>query len=79
MAAGAALPPAFPVSVSRSPPAYRPGPGADGRPGALRIAAALAAAAGSASAAPALVTGVPTWLVATARHDLAPRPSVAAG
>jgi curved DNA-binding protein CbpA len=52
-----------------------------GRPGrlALRVAAAVAAsaaavaAAGPHPAAPALVTGVATWLVLTARHDLAPR------
>jgi hypothetical protein len=52
-----------------------------GRPGrlALRIllaiaaAAAAVAAAGPHPAAPALITGVATWLVLTARHDLAPR------
>lgn len=52
-----------------------------GRPArlALRIAAALAAAAAAVAAAgphpaaPALVTGVATWLVLTARHDLTPR------
>jgi hypothetical protein len=52
-----------------------------GRPArlALRIAVALAAAAAAVTAAgphpaaPALVTGVATWLVLTARHDLAPR------
>ena len=52
-----------------------------GRPArlALRILAAVAAsviavaAAGPHPAAPALVTGVATWLVLTARHDLAPR------
>ena len=52
-----------------------------GRPArlALRILAALAAAAAAVAAAgphpaaPALVTGVATWLVLTARHDLAPR------
>jgi hypothetical protein len=51
-----------------------------GRPArlALRVALALAAcaaavaAAGPHPAAPALVTGVATWLVLTARHDLAP-------
>jgi DnaJ domain len=51
-----------------------------GRPGrlALRIlvagatGAAAVAAAGPHPAAPALVTGVATWLVLTARHDLAP-------
>ena len=43
---------------------------------ATRPAAASAAAvtaAGPHPAAPALVTGVATWLVLTARHDLAPR------
>jgi DnaJ domain len=52
-----------------------------GRPGrlALRILAAVAvaaaavAAAGPHPAALALVTGVATWLVLTARHDLTPR------
>jgi DnaJ domain len=52
-----------------------------GRPGrlALRIlaaaaaAAAVVAAAGPHPAAPALVTGVATWLVLTARRDMAPR------
>jgi curved DNA-binding protein CbpA len=52
-----------------------------GRPArlVLRIAAAVAAAAAAVAAAgphpaaPALVTGVATWLVLTARHDLAPR------
>jgi curved DNA-binding protein CbpA len=52
-----------------------------GRPGrlALRIGAAAALAAGAVAAAgphpaaPALVTGVATWLAATARRDLAPR------
>jgi hypothetical protein len=52
-----------------------------GRPGrlALRIGAAVAvaaaavAAAGPHPAAPALVTGVATWLACTARRDLAPR------
>ena len=51
-----------------------------GRPGrlALRILAAVAVAAaavvaaGPHPAAPALVTGVATWLVLTARRDLAP-------
>jgi curved DNA-binding protein CbpA len=51
-----------------------------GRPArlALRCAAAVAAgtaavtAAGPHPAAPALVTGVATWLALTARHDLAP-------
>jgi len=60
-----------------------------GRPArlALRILAALAvgaaavAAAGPHPAAPALVTGVATWLVVTARHDLAPggQPAAADG
>jgi hypothetical protein len=46
---------------------------------ALRVLAAVAACvaavavAGPHPAAPALVTGVATWLVLTARHDLAPR------
>jgi curved DNA-binding protein CbpA len=40
---------------------------------ALAVAAAAVAAAGPHPAAPALVTGVATWLVLTARHDLAPR------
>ena len=52
-----------------------------GRPArlALRVLVAAAActaavaAAGPHPAAPALVTGVATWLVLTARHDLAPR------
>ena len=52
-----------------------------GRPArlALRVLAAVAAgvvavlAAGPHPAAPALVPGVATWLVLTARHDLAPR------
>jgi curved DNA-binding protein CbpA len=45
---------------------------------ALRVAAAAAAslgcvlAAGARPATPALITGVLTWLVLTARHDLAP-------
>jgi hypothetical protein len=51
-----------------------------GRPArlALRVllagaaSAAAVAAAGPHPAAPALVTGVATWLVLTARHDLAP-------
>jgi hypothetical protein len=51
-----------------------------GRPArlALRVLLAVAAcvaavaAAGPHPAAPALVTGVATWLVLTARHDLAP-------
>jgi hypothetical protein len=53
---------------------------AGGRPGrlALRILAAAAASAGAVAAAgphpaaPALVTGIATWLVLTARRDLAP-------
>jgi hypothetical protein len=52
----------------------------DGRPArlALRILLAIAAgvaavlAAGPHPAAPALITGIATWLVLTARHDLAP-------
>jgi len=40
--------------------------------GALAASAAAVAAAGPHPAAPALVTGVATWLVLTARHDLAP-------
>lgn len=40
---------------------------------ALAAAVAAVAAAGPHPAAPALVTGVATWLVLTARHDLAPR------
>ena len=52
-----------------------------GRPArlALRVLIAAAAcaaavtAAGPHPAAPALVTGIATWLVLTARHDLAPR------
>ena len=51
-----------------------------GRPGrlALRVAAAAAVSAGVAlvagprPATPALITGAATWLVLTARHDLAP-------
>jgi hypothetical protein len=50
-----------------------------GRPArlALRIAVAAAAAAaalaaGAGPATPALITGALTWLVLTARHDLAP-------
>ncbi len=41
---------------------------------ALAAAAAAVAAAGPHPAAPALVTGVATWLVLTARRDLAPPP-----
>jgi hypothetical protein len=52
-----------------------------GRPArlALRVlvaaaaCAAAVAAAGPHPAAPALVTGIATWLLLTARHDLAPR------
>jgi curved DNA-binding protein CbpA len=52
-----------------------------GRPARLALRCAAAAAAGAAAvaaagphpAAPALVTGVATWLALTARHDLAPR------
>ncbi len=40
---------------------------------ALAACAAAVAAAGPHPAAPALATGVATWLVLTARHDLAPR------
>ncbi len=40
---------------------------------AMAAAAAAVAAAGPHPAAPALVTGVATWLALTARHDLAPR------
>jgi hypothetical protein len=55
-----------------------------GRPArlALRVLAAVAAgaaavlAAGPHPAAPALVTGVATWLVLTARRDLAPRADI---
>jgi hypothetical protein len=39
---------------------------------ALTACAAAVAAAGPHPAAPALATGVATWLVLTARHDLAP-------
>ena len=53
-----------------------------GRPGrlALRVLAAAAAsaavvaAAGSQPAEPALITGALTWLLLTARQDLAPPP-----
>ena len=53
-----------------------------GRPGrlALRVLIAVAAgvlavvAAGSQPATPALITGALTWLLLTARHDLAPPP-----
>jgi curved DNA-binding protein CbpA len=52
-----------------------------GRPGrlalrflaAVTVSVAAVAAAGPHPAAPALVTGVATWLLLTARHDLAPR------
>jgi curved DNA-binding protein CbpA len=52
-----------------------------GRPARLALRLMLAAAAGAAAvlaagphpAAPALVTGVATWLVLTGRHDLGPR------
>jgi DnaJ domain len=40
---------------------------------AAAVAAAAAGAAGPHPAAPALVTGAATWLVLTARRDLAPR------
>jgi hypothetical protein len=54
---------------------------ARGRPAGLALRILVAVAAGTASviaagphpAAPALVTGVATWLILTARHDLAPR------
>ncbi len=39
---------------------------------AAAVSAAAVAAAGPHPAAPALVTGAATWLVLTARHDLAP-------
>jgi hypothetical protein len=53
----------------------------NGRPARLALRILLAVAAGAAAvaaagphpAAPALVTGVATWLVLTARQDLAPR------
>jgi hypothetical protein len=52
-----------------------------GRPARLALRILLAVAAGAAAvvaagphpAAPALVTGVATWLLLTARHDIAPR------
>jgi hypothetical protein len=52
-----------------------------GRPRRLALRILVAAAAGAAAvlaagphpAAPALVTGAVTWLILTARHDLAPR------
>jgi curved DNA-binding protein CbpA len=52
-----------------------------GRPARLALRLALALAAGAAAvaaagphpAAPALLTGIATWLLLTARHDLAPR------
>jgi len=74
-------------SALGSPPRARPGAAARlarrvrrGRPArlALRILAAAAAstaavlAAGPHPAAPALITGAATWLILTARHDLAP-------
>jgi hypothetical protein len=40
---------------------------------AVAVAAAAVAAAGPHPAAPALATGIATWLVLTARRDLAPR------
>lgn len=39
---------------------------------AVAVSAAAVAAAGPHPAAPALVTGMATWLVLTGRHDLAP-------
>ena len=53
-----------------------------GRPGRLALralaaaaaSAAAVAAAGSLPAVPALITGALTWLLLTARHDLAPPP-----
>jgi hypothetical protein len=39
---------------------------------ALAACAAAVAAAGPHPAAPALITGIATWLVLTSRHDLAP-------
>ena len=52
-----------------------------GRPARLALRILLAVAAGAAAvlaagphpAAPALITGVATWLLLTARHDIAPR------
>jgi len=49
-----------------------PAPAGAADPGAATASAAAVAAAGPHPAAPALVTGVATWLVLTARHDLAP-------
>ncbi len=54
-----------------------------GRPGRLALralaaaaaSAAAVAAAGSQAAVPALITGALTWLLLTARHDLAPPPA----
>jgi hypothetical protein len=53
-----------------------------GRPALLALRLAVVAAvsataiavAGAAPATPALITGAVTWLLLTARHDLAPRP-----
>jgi curved DNA-binding protein CbpA len=69
------------VSAGRRGPARLLARVRQGRPArlALRVLAAAAAsvaavaAAGPHPAAPALVTGAVTWLVLTARHDLAPR------
>jgi DnaJ domain len=68
------------LSSAGSGPAHLLGRVRRGRPArlALRVLAAVAAsvaavaAAGPHPAAPALVTGVVTWLLLTARHDLAP-------
>jgi curved DNA-binding protein CbpA len=88
--AGAPAQPDTPSRPYVLPAAWRVRPGAArwlsrirrGRPArlALRvlIAAALSAVAvavaGSAPATPALITGALTWLLLTARHDLAPPP-----
>ncbi len=71
----------FPWQLSRTA-LLLPGRIRHGRPGrlALRILAAAAAsaaalaAAGSQPAVPALITGALTWLLLTARQDLAPPP-----
>ena len=68
------------LSAARSGPARLLAQVRRGRPArlALRVLVAVAAsaaavaAAGPHPAAPALVTGAATWLVLTARHDLAP-------
>jgi hypothetical protein len=41
---------------------------------AAAVSAAAVAVAGWAPATPALITGALTWLLLTARHDLAPPP-----